>query len=173
MTQQASSHAPDRRLFAVCGLFCAGCSLYIASTEDPARLKRLAGQFHLSEEDVRCYGCRSEKRGPYCQTCKMITCAAEKGVEFCGACAEYPCAALKEFQAARPHRIELWDDLERIRVIGYERWFQEKVAEYSCDQCQTLNSAYDFACRACGHEPGNEYVNRHKQAVVQYFQSRS
>jgi hypothetical protein len=147
--------------------------LYIATQEDPERLKQLSAQFQLSEEAMRCYGCRSEKRGPYCQTCKMTTCAAEKGIDFCGDCDEYPCADLKDFQAAMPHRIELWNDLDRIKEAGYEQWFQEKITEYGCGQCQTLNSAYDFACRSCGHEPGNTYVERHKDAIIQYFQTRA
>lgn len=171
--QQPPMPAPDKTLAAICGLFCAGCSLYIATTEDSERLTHLAAQYHLPEEEVKCYGCRADKRGPYCQTCKMRACAAEKGLDFCGACEEYPCAVLKEFQAARPHRIELWEDLERIQAIGYEGWFQEKAAEYRCSQCHTLNSAYDLACRACGHAPGNEYVNRHRDAVVAYLQSRT
>ncbi|MFC1885819.1 DUF3795 domain-containing protein [Thermodesulfobacteriota bacterium] len=163
---QKTHHTPDKTLAAVCGLFCAGCSLYIATTEDPKRLKRLAAHFQVTEEEIKCFGCRADKRGPYCQTCKMSACAAEKGIDFCGDCEAYPCADLTEFQAARPHRIELWDDLDRIKQVGYERWFQEKIAEYGCDRCQTINSAYDSICRACGHEPGNAYVKRHKREIA-------
>jgi len=96
----------DKKFAAVCGLFCEACNLFIATQEDPARLKRLAARFQVSEEDAKCQGCRSEKRGPYCRICKMFSCAAERGIDFCSECEDYPCNDLKQFQAERPHRIE-------------------------------------------------------------------
>jgi len=80
----------DKRLAAVCGLYCEACTLFIATKEDPARLKEMAARFQISEEEIKCYGCRSDKRGPYCEICKMYGCAAERGIDFCVECAEYP-----------------------------------------------------------------------------------
>ena len=160
---------PDKRLAAVCGLFCPACSLFIATQEDPERLIKHAKRFQRSEEEMKCYGCRSDKRGPYCQICKMFTCAAEKGLDFCGACAEYPCEELKTFQAAAPHRKELWHAQARIKAVGYEQWFQEMSAMYACPDCQTINSAYDLTCRQCGREPSCEYVSRHREAIRQHL----
>ena len=77
----------DKKLAAVCGLYCEACTLFIATKEDPARLKGLAARFQLSEEAIKCYGCRSAKRGPYCEKCKMFACAAERGIDFCIECA--------------------------------------------------------------------------------------
>jgi len=37
------SEESDKILAAVCGLYCEACSWFIATTEDPERLKRLAG----------------------------------------------------------------------------------------------------------------------------------
>jgi hypothetical protein len=34
----------DKKLAAVCGLYCGACSWFIATAEDPERLKRLAAQ---------------------------------------------------------------------------------------------------------------------------------
>ena len=161
----------DKKFAAVCGLFCEACTLYIATTEDPARLKLLAERFQLSEEAMRCYGCRAEKRGPYCQTCKMFACAAEKGIDFCSECEEYPCDDLKEFQSQMPHRNELWNDLERIKEIGYQNWLREIKKSYTCSQCQTLNSAYDLKCRKCGQEPSCDFVAKHKQAIEQVLKN--
>ncbi len=155
----------DKTFAAVCGLYCEACSLFIATKEDPERLKKLAEKFHLSEETMRCYGCRSEKRGPYCQQCKMSACAAERGIDFCVECPEYPCDDLKAFQAERPHRIELWEDLERIHAVGYETWMEEARKKYSCPSCKTTNSAYDLQCRNCGEKPSCEYVARHGEAI--------
>jgi len=98
-----------------------------------------------------------------------VSCAAEKSVDFCSECDEYPCEDLKEFQAAMPHRIELWDDLERIRDVGYERWFEEKINHYSCPKCKILNSAYDVTCRNCGADPGSSYVREHKQEIIPFL----
>ena len=157
---------PDPRLAAVCGLFCPACSLFIATMEDPARLERIAAAFGVSPEEAACRGCHSEKRGPYCQTCKMVVCAAEKGLQFCGECDDYPCTELEAFKQAMPHRIELWEAQARIREVGFERWFEEMVDHYACPACGVTNSAYDLKCRACGHQPGCQYVSRHREEIL-------
>ncbi len=162
----------DKKLAAVCGLYCEGCSLYIATTEDPARLTAMAARFQMSEEEVKCYGCRTEKRGPYCRVCKMFDCAAQKGIDFCVECEEYPCEALKEFQSAMPHRIELFKDLDRIGATGWENWLKEIKENYTCHKCGTINSAYDIKCRKCGKEPGCDYSAAHKEAIEMFLKNR-
>jgi len=157
----------DKTLAAVCGLFCEACTLFIATREDPARLKGLAARFQFSEEAVKCYGCRSAKRGPYCEKCKMFSCTAERGIDFCIECEDYPCSHLKQFQSKRPHRIELWEDLEQIKTMGYKYWLNNIRKNYTCPQCQTINSAYDLECRKCGQEPSCEYVAKHKLTIEQ------
>ena len=158
----------EKQFAAVCGLFCPACTLYIASTEDPERLRSLSGLFGLPEEEMRCHGCRSNVRGPVCQNCKFVACADEKGIEFCAQCVEYPCAELKEFQAARPHRADLFENGQRIRDAGFGRWFLEVRDKYTCPQCQVVNSAYDLACRKCGSEPGSSFADRHRDAVEKH-----
>lgn len=157
----------DKNLAAVCGLFCEACTLFIATKEDPARLKGLAARFKLSEDAVKCYGCRSDTRGPYCAKCKMFSCAAERGIDFCFECKDYPCSDLKKFQSERPHRIELWDDLKQIKAVGCTNWLNSIRSNYACPQCQTINSAYDLKCRKCGKEPSCDYVAKHKLAIKQ------
>ncbi|MBI1919626.1 MAG: DUF3795 domain-containing protein [Geobacter sp.] len=159
----------DKKHAAVCGLYCGACSLYIGTTEDPERLTRLAARFGFSEEAAKCYGCRSEKRFPHCENCKMSACAAGRGIDFCSECAEYPCGHLKEFQTEMPHRIELWDDLERINAVGHDQWLREVRERYSCSRCGTINSAYDLKCRKCGAEPSCGYVARHGEAVARFL----
>jgi hypothetical protein len=159
----------DRIFAGACGLYCEACTLYIATTEDPVRLTRLATHFQLPEETIQCLGCRSEKRGPYCTHCKMIACATERNIEFCSQCEEYPCADLQSFQAARPHRIDLWSDLDRIKNAGWQKWLLEARQKYSCPECHTINSAYDEKCRACGAEPSCEYVKRNGQTIKKFF----
>lgn len=162
----------DKTLAAVCGLYCEACTLFIATKEDPSRLKGLAARFQLSEEAVKCYGCRSAKRGPYCEKCKMFPCAAEREIDFCVECANYPCDDLKQFQSEMPHRIELWDDLEQIRSVGYKEWLENVRGNYTCPQCRSFNSAYDSKCRKCGEEPSCDYVAKHKKAIERYLKNR-
>jgi uncharacterized protein DUF3795 len=161
----------DKRLAAVCGLYCEACTLYIATTEDPQRLKLLADRFGISEEDIKCYGCRSAKRGPYCAVCKMYTCAAEKGIEFCSGCDDYPCGILQKFQSEAPHRIELWDSLDNIRDGGYKNWLREMKVRYSCSECGAINSAYDMKCRNCGNEPSCSFTAEHRKAIEPFLKN--
>jgi hypothetical protein len=172
-TQSVYLNTPDKRLVAVCGLFCPGCTVFIGTREDPERLKMIAGHVQKPVEELQCEGCRSENRCFYCrERCKMGQCAQGKGVDFCGECNEYPCVVLKTFQAEAPHRIELWKSQERIREVGYEKWYREMIDHYSCSGCNILNSAYDLKCRNCGKEPSCNYVSQHKQVIEQYFKNR-
>ena len=170
--EEDHSEEAEKKLAAVCGLYCEACSWLIATTEDPDRLKRLAAEAHFTEEESKCYGCRSNKRLPYCEKCKMAACAAERGIDFCSECQEYPCDDLKTFQSAMPHRIELWANLERIKSIGYKQWLKEIRENYTCPKCQTINSTYDLKCRKCGEKPSCNYVAKHKQAIEQYLKNR-
>ncbi len=169
---QNDNEEPDKKYAAVCGLYCKACSWFIATTEEPARLKKLAAQLHFTEEEGRCCGCRSDKRLPYCEKCKMFACAAGRGIDFCSECNEYPCEDLKQFQSAMPHRIELWDNLDRIRSVGYQQWLKEIRENYTCPRCGILNSAYDLKCRKCDKEPGSKYVVRHRQEIERFLKSR-
>ena len=163
---------PTLEFAAVCGLYCEACSWFIATNEEPDRLKRLAAELDFSEEESRCYGCRSDKRLPYCQKCIMSACATKRQITFCNECEEYPCRELKEFQSAMPHRIELWSNLERIMIVGYQQWYREVKEHYSCPQCHFINSTYDLKCRNCGHDPSCRYVAQHSPAIEQYLQNK-
>ena len=163
----------DKKLAAVCGLFCPACHVFIATQEDPEKLAMMAQRYQRPLEEMRCTGCRSTKRCFYCETmCFMATCAAGKGVEFCGDCAEYPCKGLSEFQSLAPHRIELWKSHARRKEVGFEAWYGEMIAHYSCRTCGTINSAYDLKCRKCSADPSCEYVRLHKQEIERFLQSR-
>lgn len=170
--EENHSKDSDKKYAAVCGLYCEACSWFIATTEEPERLKRLAAQMNLPEEKCRCYGCRSERRLFYCGECKMSACAARRGIDFCSECGEYPCNDLKKFQAAMPHRIELWDNLERIKSAGYQQWLKEIRKNYTCSQCQTINSTYDLKCRKCGAEPSCNYVAKHTLEIESFLKNR-
>ena len=166
------SYQPDKKLVAVCGLFCPACGIFIAQRESLEKRRKMAGSLQVPVEALKCDGCRAEKRFAYCETCKMAACAEEKGLDYCVECEEYPCTTLKEFQAAMPHRIELWQALARIKEVGYEKWFKEMLEHYSCAQCSTINSAYHLACRDCGATPSCAYVDLHKTEVMAHLSNR-
>ena len=160
----------DKKLAAVCGLFCPACHVFIGTHEEPAKLELMSQHYQQPLEKMQCNGCRSTKRCFYCETvCTMAKCAEEMNVDFCGNCAEYPCKTLKEFQARAPHRIELWKSHARIKEAGWETWYVEMVELYSCPECRTINSAYDLKCRKCGNEPSCVYVGKHKKEIEQYL----
>jgi hypothetical protein len=170
--QDDQSGALDKKFAAVCGLYCEACSWFIATAEDPERLKRNAARMHFSEEKSKCYGCRSRKRLIYCEKCKMSSCAAERGIDFCSECEEYPCADLKQFQSLMPHRIELWENLDRIKAVGYKQWLREIRENYTCPRCRTINSAYDLKCRKCGEMPSCNYTTNHRAEIERYLKRR-
>lgn len=168
--EKKQTSGADKKLAAVCGLFCPACRVFIGTREDPAGLAVMAQRFQRPVEEMQCNGCRSEKRCFYCETkCTMAKCAADKGVDFCGQCPEYPCESLKSFQAEMPHRIELWKSQDRIKEAGYEKWYAEMREHYSCRKCGTINSAYDLQCRKCGEDPSCAYVRLHKTEITQHL----
>jgi hypothetical protein len=172
MQLEKDSYQPDKKLVAVCGLFCPACWVHIAQRESLEKRKKIAESFRVPVEALKCDGCRAKHRSAYCNTCKMSACAEEKGLEFCIECEEYPCDPLKEFQAGKPHRIELWQNQSRIKEVGYEKWFEEMLQHYSCAKCGTINSAYNVACRDCGATPSCTYVDLHEAEIVAYLSSR-
>ena len=164
---------PNKTLAAVCGLYCPACTAFIATKEEPERLHALAARMGRSVEDVTCEGCRSSKRSFYCrELCTMKSCAGKKGIDFCSQCDEFPCETLKTFQAAAPHRRELWSSLAQIKTDGYEPWSRDMAALYACPGCGVLNSAYDLKCRSCGTAPSSEYTRRHGQAVMAHLSKK-
>jgi hypothetical protein len=151
---------------AVCGLFCSACTVYIGTHEDPVRLRRLATGFGVSEDAIRCDGCRGERRLFYCRDCFMTRCATERGYAFCGECPECPCPELEDFIAERPHRADIRRNLARIAEVGGDVWMAEAAARHTCPECGTLNSAYDLKCRNCGRDPSCAYVEEHRTIII-------
>lgn len=167
-----TNNVTEKNLAAVCGLFCGACGLYIGATEDPARLKDIAARRGRTEEELICYGCRSDRRSYYCKSCEIIACAQQKGCEFCGDCPDYPCEKLKAFKEEMPHRAELWQSLERIKQVGWEKWQQEMAKRYTCHNCFTINSSYDVNCRKCGATPSCDYVEAHLEDIHEALRQR-
>lgn len=160
----------------ICGLFCPACSVYIASTDDPARQEAFMKMMGLTREEATCHGCRSDVVFGHCKTCNLKACAQAKGIAFCAGCSEFCCNAFRDFAAGRladpmlaeekPHRCELMDDCEAIQQDGWQGWASNKLVDYGCPSCGTLNSAYDLTCRRCGHDPASPFVARNREKLV-------
>ena len=161
----------DRKLVAVCGLDCKSCTLYIASSEDRIRLKRISNMINVSESEAECHGCRSDVRFSGCTDCHFVDCSKEKNIDFCSQCDEFPCSEIIDFQKKAVHRLELWRSLELLKKGDLCEWTKEMNELYSCSECRTMNSAYDVVCRSCGNEPGSEFIARHKSAVVNHLKN--
>ena len=155
--------------FAYCGLYCYACGVYIATKEDPARLKILAEMMNKTEEEIRCNGCRSDKLSFYCMTCILKTCAISKGLNFCSECTEYPCNNLKEFQEKMPHRAELFQSLDYLKNNSVEKWEEKMKNDFSCPQCGVINSPYYLKCRKCDTLPGNKFIERNLAKIKNYL----
>ncbi|MFO7656273.1 MAG: DUF3795 domain-containing protein [Bacteroidales bacterium] len=150
---------PEKQTAAVCGLLCKSCGIYIATLENnTALLKGIAERLHIPFEQVRCNGCRSNLLSAHCKTCYFRECSEKKEIGFCSDCNEYPCLHLKDFQTKMPHRVELFQSLDRIKEVGWEKWYVENIARHSCTKCNALNGWYDFTCRSCGNKPSSRFV---------------
>ncbi|MFA0889190.1 MAG: DUF3795 domain-containing protein [Synergistales bacterium] len=158
-----------RELAAACGLLCGACSVYIATQEDPERLKRISLKFGIPEEEVRCFGCGSDKKFGPCKDCLFSACAKERELDFCSECGDFPCKALTDFQAALPHRLDLWEDLDQARRLEPLEWIASVRQKYTCSRCGTINSVYDLSCRKCGRTPSCDFVERHIEALKKHM----
>ena len=165
----------NTNLLAPCGLYCGVCRVYIAHRDNNLKFKQELLPIYKAYgaknvDDIACTSCLSDGiKFPFCRTCSIKECIKDKDIEGCRQCDEYPCNDLKEFQAAGAHRFELWVSHEQIVEMGYEKWMEEMKEYYSCSNCKTINSAYDFQCRSCGHEPSNQYLAKHGKEILKFL----
>lgn len=155
-----------KRISSACGLNCLVCSVYIGTHEESKRLESISAKMNKTVEEMRCNGCRSEKRSGYCQQCSFLKCIESKNIDYCGQCNEYPCEALKIFQKERPHRMDLYSDMECLLTKGIEVWNEEVLAKYTCKNCGAINSAYDIVCRHCGKKPSSAYLAKYEKEIL-------
>ena len=158
-------------LVAACGLYCGSCGIYLATQEnDTEKLLQYAIVLNQSYGETLCDGCKSDRKSEFCyRKCLFVTCTQNRGIEFCGTCEEYPCKDLTEFQSKMPHRIDILEFQNWLKEIGLGKWLIEMKENYSCPKCNTVNSAYDIACRKCGHTPSCRFVKVHKDLIDKHM----
>jgi len=114
-----------------CGLFCASCEIYIASTTSNERhkaklAKRLAKELDkkITADDIHCWGCHANNRNCWGKKCFFRKCADDKGIDFCYQCHEYPCEQLAEFYEKHPDARE---NLTQVCKIGVDSYVSELI----------------------------------------------
>ncbi|MDD2596481.1 MAG: DUF3795 domain-containing protein [Candidatus Cloacimonetes bacterium] len=87
-------HHQAKELISPCGIYCGGCSLYLA--KDRPEIIPMLLQHGVTEDQLPCSGCRGEDGN--CKhldaRCEQYACAQDKGVSFCFECEDFPCNRL-------------------------------------------------------------------------------
>jgi hypothetical protein len=123
----------EKRLAAVCGLYCGECNIYLAAHGETERQQNIAEKIsettgrEVKPEEIKCEGCWGPIETHWSPDCKLRNCAVEKGFRFCFQCEEYPCGKLVMFKDK--HYPYVLDNLNRIKQIGVEAWLKEQEAK--------------------------------------------
>lgn len=119
-----------KELIGACGIYCPGCSIYIAWKNDNAELKRKIAENiskkvgkKINPQDIKCTGCRGPIETHWSENCEIMLCATAKNVDMCSLCDEFICDKLKKFyergyEDARKNCL-------RVKEIGLDVWFEE------------------------------------------------
>ena len=122
--------AEERTLIAPCGIYCGGCPLYVARTDETLRQK-IAERQGIPVEKVRlCAGCRPSKGRVSVAgdgVCDTYACAVDdKRVEFCYECEGFPCLKLApcaDRAQEIPHNTKVYN-LVLLRKLGIDAWIE-------------------------------------------------
>ncbi len=109
-----------------------------------------------------CFGCRSEDRTQKRISkwqCKIRQCCFNKNkFDFCYQCKDFPCKLLTRIQKSHlgdrryEYRVEIIDNLLRIKKIGKEKWLKEQEGKWCCPKCGGTIVFYLYECLKCGHK---------------------
>jgi predicted RNA-binding Zn-ribbon protein involved in translation (DUF1610 family) len=143
------------KLDAYCGLYCGACPMMIA--HQSGELEAFAERIGREVEDVRCFGCKSDRVASFCATCELRQCAGDKGYDFCYQCDELPCEPFVDFRDAEewPYHAAVPKNLARIQQIGVAAWLKEQDARWRCPECGTKFAWQDETCKHCGEKVSN------------------
>ena len=99
------------KMIAFCGLDCAACPAFFASTRlSLEERQKVADQWSkefnasIRAVDVDCVGCTASEgvHVGHCGVCEMRKCGLEKGLSTCAICPDFACAKLEGFFKAVP-----------------------------------------------------------------------
>ncbi|MCW3994294.1 MAG: DUF3795 domain-containing protein [Candidatus Bathyarchaeota archaeon] len=93
----------EKQMVAVCGLNCAKCEIFQASSNRDLAQKivdwfKKERDTVVKVEDICCLGCRGDRAKHWSPDCWILKCCVdEKGLEYCFQCGDFPCEKLKEW----------------------------------------------------------------------------
>lgn len=89
---------------AYCGIICTECPLYIATQKNDFEMKKKIQSeyeelYHrpFDLEDIKCYGCKSDKKFFLSNKCNITPCNKNKGIDTCSQCNNHPCKRIEKF----------------------------------------------------------------------------
>ncbi|MFH1035442.1 MAG: DUF3795 domain-containing protein [Pseudomonadota bacterium] len=109
---------------AYCGLDCALCPAYLATSRQDQGLRRCTARewsrvhdSSIEPRQINCLGCQ-QTAGPrffICHQCFIRVCGLARGHETCADCQDFPCPRLKRLLDLAP---TARDNLESLRVLA-------------------------------------------------------
>ena len=117
----------EESLVAPCGLDCARCPIYLATT-DRVLAERIAQSEGRPVEEIHCAGCRVDLSQSWVPNCATYECCVnQKGLGFCYECEDFPCPKIAPFRnSPLPHNIKLYN-LLRMQKVGLSKWVKEEA----------------------------------------------
>jgi hypothetical protein len=131
-------------LAAPCGIYCGTCRHYLAREKGLLMEKKLKqGSKGCRIQDKNCSWI---KKG-----CELIR---KKQIGFYFECKDFPCTNHKNLyqRHLRDDKINLIDNLLRIKDVGAGQWLKEQEEKWSCPQCGGDICVMDQECYDCGYE---------------------
>ncbi len=122
----------ERALISPCGLYCGGCPLYVARTDEALRKRIAEGQGIPVEQVLLCAGCQPSQGRVSASggesICDTYACAVDdKKVEFCYECEDFPCLKLApcaDRAQEIPHNTKIYH-LLLLQKEGVDAWIEK------------------------------------------------
>jgi hypothetical protein len=135
-----------RKLVARCGLWCGACRAYLLLKKD---------LFEEKGYKRGCNGCWVQNKN--CAFLRKKCPYLGKTIDFCFECDLMPCEALEKLNEGykKRYRVNLIENLNRMKEIGLDKWISEQEKLYQCPECGGEICVHDFECFDCGfkHDP--------------------
>ncbi|MFX1451204.1 MAG: DUF3795 domain-containing protein [Promethearchaeota archaeon] len=142
----------NKNLLAPCGLYCGVCATRYAYKNNDERLKqKLAKSYSLEVGDIKCEGCLSNFRSPFCNACSIRRCVKKKNISGCHECEEFPCRRINKF----PFKIAKEFMLKSIparKKRTDEEWVKWEEANWTCSSCNEVGFRGANRCPKCKNE---------------------
>jgi hypothetical protein len=129
----------NKDLLAPCGLYCGICATRYAYKNNDERL------------DIKCEGCLSNFRSPFCNACSIRRCAKKKIITGCHECKEFPCRRINKF----PFKIAKEFMLKSIparKERTDEEWVKWEESNWTCKACNEIGFRGASRCPKCKDE---------------------